>query len=64
MKHLLARLGREQRGAVAMEYGLIGGAIALAIWAALAGLGYVLNPKENPGCGVDATLRTPKSEQA
>lgn len=64
MKHVLARLRRDRRGAISLEYGLIGGFMALAIWGALAGLGYVLTPEDDRDCGVDASLRASKPEQA
>lgn len=38
--------------------------MALAIWGALAGLGYVLTPEDDRDCGVDASLRASKPEQA
>jgi pilus assembly protein Flp/PilA len=43
MKKLLSRFAADQSGATAIEYGLIASGIALAILAAVNGLGTTLN---------------------
>ncbi|MCL4527513.1 MAG: Flp family type IVb pilin [Gammaproteobacteria bacterium] len=42
MKHAVARFVREEEGVTAIEYGLIAGLIAVAIIAAVTGLGQKL----------------------
>jgi pilus assembly protein Flp/PilA len=45
MKDLIARFVKDESGATAIEYGLIAAGIALAIIAAVNGLGSTLNTK-------------------
>ena len=45
MKNLIARFVKDESGATAIEYGLIAAGIALAIIAAVNGLGTTLNTK-------------------
>jgi pilus assembly protein Flp/PilA len=45
MKNLISRFVKDESGATAIEYGLIAAGIALAIIAAVNGLGSTLNTK-------------------
>jgi len=45
MKNILARFVKDESGATAIEYGLIAAGIALAIIAAVNGLGTALNAR-------------------
>ena len=54
MKHLIARFVKDESGATAIEYGLIAAGIALAIIAAVNGLGTNLN---NTFTSINTSLR-------